>query len=166
MNAENGGTSNDQCIVRTVADFRQRPAITSSELIENSCLDYPCYSKGKDSFSRNADNLMYDPKIHPLAPVEETCLWDLDNTTSVQFHEGDETENSALVIAEVPSESNRESSTIHAGAHSEAGAQGHASTRPTTPPEPIIESPRVLADISPASDKSAPARSSPRTFSL
>ncbi|KAL5332611.1 hypothetical protein BJX70DRAFT_392852 [Aspergillus crustosus] len=49
--------------------------------------------------------------------------------------------------------------------HSVAGAQGYASARPTTPPEPIVESPIVFADLSSASDKSAPARSSPRTSS-
>ncbi|KAL4934206.1 uncharacterized protein BDV17DRAFT_2873 [Aspergillus undulatus] len=165
VNAENGGTSNDQCIVRRAADFRQPPAITSSELTETSCSSYPCYSNGKDSFSGIADGPALDPKIHPLALVEETCLCDLDNTTSVQLREGDETENGAPDIAEAPSESNLESPTIHAGAHSEAGAQGHASARPTTPPEPIVESPIVLADVSSASDKSAPARSSSRISS-
>lgn len=162
VNVESDEANNDQYIAWPTADFRQRRAITSLELTEKSDLSSPWYSNGKDNPGENADTPTRDPKIHTSTLAQETCACDPDNTTSLQLHEGKESENGVPAITEVLSESNRESPTIHAGARSEVGAQGHASETPTTPPEPVVESPIVLADVSSPSDKSTPTRSSPR----
>ncbi|KAL5001380.1 hypothetical protein BDV10DRAFT_15047 [Aspergillus recurvatus] len=160
VDAENKGTSNGQGIVRLAPGFRQRPETTGLEFTGTSGLSSPCYSNDKDSAGGNTDGPMPDPKFHPLAFAEETCLCGLENSTSLQLS----MEDSVPIIAEVMPDSDQGSPTIHAGACSEVDAQGHAIAELTTQ-EPITEPPVVLADASSASGKSTPAQSSPQKSS-
>ncbi|OJJ51844.1 hypothetical protein ASPSYDRAFT_96117 [Aspergillus sydowii CBS 593.65] len=159
VDAENEGTSNNQCSVRLAPDFCQRPEITSLELTEKSTSSSPCYSNELDSAGENANGSIPDPEIRPITLAEETCPFGPDNTTSLQLHIDRETEDSAPIIAEGRSESSQEPPTVHAAAYSGMDAQGHASAEPSTPREPIADPPIVLADTSFASDKPTPARS-------
>ncbi|KAL4993589.1 hypothetical protein BDV10DRAFT_22754 [Aspergillus recurvatus] len=157
VDAENKGTSNGQGIFRLSPDFHQYPGPESTG---RSSLGSPCYSNDKDSAGGITDIRTPDPKIHPLAFAEETCLCDLGTTTSLQLS----TEDSVPIVAEVMPDSDWGSRTIHAEACSEAGAQGYAIAEPTTQ-EPIVEPPLVPADASFAPNKTTPALSSPQTFS-
>ncbi|KAL2859799.1 uncharacterized protein BJX67DRAFT_33571 [Aspergillus lucknowensis] len=159
------GTSNGKCIVRSASQFAQHSGISSLGLVESSGFGSPQYSNDHDSPVENANGFIRDLDTCPITLAEETSVCDLNNTTTTpsQLLVGKEREGSVPNIAEVISESNRESPTILAGPCSDTGMQGHASAEPTTRREPTLDPSIVLKDGSVASDKSAPARSSARS---
>ncbi|KAL2803111.1 hypothetical protein BJX63DRAFT_437269 [Aspergillus granulosus] len=161
------GTSIDQSVNKPASDSGPCPGTSSPALTESSDFGSPHYANEYDSLVENAHGSIRDPETCHIAPTEETCLWDLDNTftTSQQPLVGKEREGSVPNITGVVPESNRVSPISLTGACSETGAQGHASSEPTSPQKLPVNYPIVLGKAPFASEKPTHARSSSRTSS-